>query len=57
MIEAVESLGGNIQCASARESIMYQCATFNSAVPKSLALLAETIREPRITDEEVAQQL
>ncbi|KXT09683.1 hypothetical protein AC579_9981 [Pseudocercospora musae] len=57
MIEAMESLGGNIQCASSRESIMYQSATFNSAVPETIALLAETIRDPNITEEEVARQL
>ncbi|KAI9882727.1 MAG: hypothetical protein M1823_005533 [Watsoniomyces obsoletus] len=57
MLESLESLGGNIQCASSRESLMYQCATFNSAVPNAVALLAETIREPLITEEEVQQQL
>jgi processing peptidase subunit alpha len=57
MLEALESLGGNIQCASSRESLMYQSATFNSAVPTTVALLAETIREPLITEEEVQQQL
>ncbi|OAT14514.1 mitochondrial processing peptidase [Blastomyces gilchristii SLH14081] len=46
MVEALERLGGNIQCASARESLMYQSASFNSAVPTTLALLAETIRDP-----------
>ncbi|KAH8668173.1 peptidase M16 inactive domain-containing protein [Tricladium varicosporioides] len=57
MLEALESLGGNIQCASSRESLMYQSATFNSAVPTTVELLAETIRNPRITEEEVQQQL
>ncbi|KFY24697.1 hypothetical protein V493_05085 [Pseudogymnoascus sp. VKM F-4281 (FW-2241)] len=57
MLEALESLGGNIQCASSRESLMYQSATFNSAVPTTVALLAETIRDPLITEEEVQQQL
>ncbi|OJD27333.1 hypothetical protein ACJ73_01267, partial [Blastomyces percursus] len=57
MVEALERLGGNIQCASARESLMYQSASFNSAVPTTLALLAETIRDPLITEEEVQQQL
>ncbi|EME85757.1 uncharacterized protein MYCFIDRAFT_150806 [Pseudocercospora fijiensis CIRAD86] len=57
MIETMESLGGNIQCASSRESLMYQSATFNSAVPETVALLAETIRHPNITEEEVARQL
>lgn len=57
MLESLESLGGNIQCASSREALMYQCATFNSAVPTATGLLADTIRDPQITDEEVAQQL
>ncbi|KAI1115014.1 putative mitochondrial processing peptidase alpha subunit [Nemania sp. NC0429] len=54
---AVESLGGNIQCVSSRESIMYQAATFNSTVPIAIELLADTIQNPRIADEEVAQEL
>ncbi|KAJ5627935.1 hypothetical protein N7490_010163 [Penicillium lividum] len=57
MLEVLESLGGNIQCASSRESLMYQSASFNSAVPTTLGLLAETIRDPLITDEEVLDQL
>lgn len=57
MLESIESLGGNIQCASSRESIMYQAATFNSAVPTTVALLAETIRNPLVTEDEVQQQL
>lgn len=57
MLEALESLGGNVQCASSRESLMYQSASFNSSVPTTLGLLAETIREPLITDLEVEQQL
>ncbi len=57
MFESLETLGGNIQCASSRESLMYQSATFNSAVPNAVAMLAETIRDPLITEEEVQQQL
>ncbi|THC92988.1 hypothetical protein EYZ11_007522 [Aspergillus tanneri] len=57
MLETLENLGGNIQCASSRESLMYQSASFNSAVPTTLSLLAETIRDPLITEEEVHQQL
>ena len=57
MLESLESLGGNIQCASSRESVMYQSASFNSAVPTTLGLLAETIRHPLITETEVQQQL
>ncbi|TKW51820.1 Mitochondrial-processing peptidase subunit alpha [Colletotrichum tanaceti] len=57
MLEQVEALGGNIQCASSRESMMYQAATFNGAVPTTIGLLAETIRDPKLTEEEVVEQL
>lgn len=57
MLEMLESLGGNIQCASSRESLMYQSATFNSRVEDCVGLLAETIRDPLITQEEVDLQL
>jgi processing peptidase subunit alpha len=57
MVDKLESLGGNIQCASSRESLMYQSATFNSAVPTTVGLLAETIRDPLVTEDEVQQQL
>lgn len=36
---------------------MYQSASFNSAVPTTLGILAETIRDPLITELEVQQQL
>lgn len=57
MLESIDKLGGNIQCASSRESLMYQSATFNSAVPDAVAMLAETIRDPKITNDEVDRQL
>lgn len=57
ILEQVENLGGNVQCASSRESMMYQAATFNNAIPTVVELLAETIRNPRITEDEVQQQL
>ena len=57
MLERVEALGGNIQCASSREAMMYQAATFNNAIEDATGLLAETIRNPRITEEEVQEQL
>ncbi|ROW12367.1 hypothetical protein VMCG_00677 [Cytospora schulzeri] len=57
ILEKVENLGGNVQCASSRESMMYQAATFNNAIPTAVGLLAETIRDPRLTEEEIQQQL
>ncbi|KAG8530454.1 uncharacterized protein KY384_004956 [Bacidia gigantensis] len=57
MLESMENLGGNIQCASSRESMMYQSATFNTSIPAVVDLLAETVRNPKISEEEVSQQL
>lgn len=36
---------------------MYQSASFNSSVPTTLGLLAETIRLPMITEQEIHEQL
>lgn len=36
---------------------MYQAASFNSSVPDTVGILAETIRSPLITEQEVQQQL
>lgn len=57
MYETLETLGGNIQCASSRETLMYQSATFNASWSSALGILAETIRDPLMTEEEVQQQL
>lgn len=57
MFEDLETLGGNAQCASSRETLMYQSASFNSSVSTTLGLLAETIRSPMITEFEIQQQL
>lgn len=57
MLELIDSLGGHVQCASSRESLMYQSAVFNKDVPSMVGILAETIRDPLITEDEVSQQL
>ncbi|KAK6533487.1 Mitochondrial-processing peptidase subunit alpha [Orbilia ellipsospora] len=57
MYEAIERLGGNVQCISTRESIMYHSAVFNHDVANAMGLLSETILDPQITEEEVEQQL
>jgi len=36
---------------------MYQSAIFNASVPETTALLAQAIRDPLITEQEVQQQL
>ncbi|KAI0181004.1 peptidase M16 inactive domain-containing protein [Hypoxylon sp. FL1284] len=55
--ETVESLGGHVQCVSSREAIMYQAATFNSAIPTATEIIADTVRNPIISQDEVAQEL
>lgn len=57
MLELIDSLGGHVQCASSRESLMYQAAVFNKDVPSMVGILAETIRDPLISEDEVSQQL
>ena len=57
MIEALEKLGGNMMCVSSRETIMYQTSVFNKDVPAMMGILAETVRDALITEEEVSQQL
>lgn len=54
--ETLELLGGNYQCTSSRETMMYQASVFNQDVEKMLNLMCETVRYPRITQEELAEQ-
>ncbi|KAF9336425.1 Mitochondrial-processing peptidase subunit alpha [Podila minutissima] len=56
MMADLEAAGGNVMCSSSRESIMYQSALLPQDLPKMLAIMADTIRYPRITDEELEEQ-
>lgn len=56
MLKTLELLGGNYQCISSRESLMYQSAVFNKDIEKVFALLSETVRSPNITAEELEEQ-
>ena len=57
MLEDLETFGGAMQCSSSRESLMYQTAVFNKDVSGMMGIMADTIRDPLITEEEVSQQL
>jgi len=46
-----------MMCVSSRETIMYQTSVFNKDVPAMMGILAETVRDALITEEEVSQQL
>ncbi|KAF9437704.1 Mitochondrial-processing peptidase subunit alpha [Entomortierella beljakovae] len=52
----LEAAGGNVMCSSSRESIMYQSALLPQDLPKMLATMADTIRNPAITAEELEEQ-
>ncbi|QLG70532.1 hypothetical protein HG535_0A04720 [Zygotorulaspora mrakii] len=54
--ETLELLGGNYQCTSSRETMMYQASVFHRDVEKMLNLMCETVRFPRITEEELEEQ-
>ncbi|KAG6817929.1 hypothetical protein H0H87_012397 [Tephrocybe sp. NHM501043] len=56
MSSAVESLGGQILCSSARESIMYQSSHFNHATPKAVSLISDTVLNPSFLKEEIMAQ-
>ncbi|KAG0032895.1 Mitochondrial-processing peptidase subunit alpha [Podila clonocystis] len=56
MMADLEAAGGNVMCSSSRESVMYQSALLPQDLPKMLAIMADTIRNPRITDEELEEQ-
>lgn len=57
MQETLESLGGNYMCASSRETMLYQASVFNSDTEGMFSLLADTIKSPLNTPDEVLAQL
>ncbi|KAF9425692.1 Mitochondrial-processing peptidase subunit alpha [Podila epigama] len=56
MMAELEAAGGNVMCSSSRESIMYQSALLPQDLPKMLAIMADTIRNPIISEEELEEQ-
>lgn len=56
MIQKLEWLGGNSMCQASREHLSYQSSVFNDDVPTMLGLMAETVRDPLLTEEEVESQ-
>lgn len=57
MADALNRLGGNYMCASSREAMLYQASVFNPDVENMFELLAQTVSEPRLSDEEISEQL
>lgn len=56
MMADLEAAGGNVMCSSSRESIMYQSALLPQDLPKMLAIMADTIRNPVVTKDELEEQ-
>ncbi|KAK3842430.1 MAG: Metalloenzyme, LuxS/M16 peptidase-like protein [Linnemannia gamsii] len=56
MMTDLEAAGGNVMCSSSRESIMYQSALLPQDLPQMLAIMADTIRNPSVTEEELEEQ-
>ncbi|BFZ57776.1 Mitochondrial-processing peptidase subunit alpha [Savitreella phatthalungensis] len=57
MITALESLGGTHMCSSSRESIMYTASVFNKDIEAVTELLADTVLNPLVLQDEVEAQL
>ncbi|EIN13923.1 LuxS/MPP-like metallohydrolase [Punctularia strigosozonata HHB-11173 SS5] len=56
MSAAIDQMGGQIMCASARESMMYQSTHFHQANPLALSLIADTVINPAFLDDEISLQ-
>jgi mitochondrial-processing peptidase subunit alpha len=56
MSAAIDKMGGQIMCASARESMMYQSSHFHQATPHALSLIADTVLNPVFSDDEILLQ-
>ena len=56
MAADIDSLGGQILCSSARESIMYQSSHFLKGTPLAMSLISDTVLNPAFLPEEIAAQ-
>ncbi|RKP10483.1 LuxS/MPP-like metallohydrolase, partial [Thamnocephalis sphaerospora] len=56
LMAEMEELGGNLTCSSSRECLMYQAAVFKQDVNHTVDLLADVVRAPRLTEEELQEQ-
>ena len=57
MIENLTKLGGNFMCSAQRESMIYQASVFNKDLDKMFDCISQTIRAPKMTDQEVIETL
>ncbi|OBA22193.1 LuxS/MPP-like metallohydrolase [Metschnikowia bicuspidata var. bicuspidata NRRL YB-4993] len=52
MMEDLAKLGGNYMCGAQRELIIYQSSVFNKDTEKMFECIAETIKEPKLSEAE-----
>ncbi|ODV81648.1 LuxS/MPP-like metallohydrolase [Suhomyces tanzawaensis NRRL Y-17324] len=57
MMENLAKLGGNYMCSAQREAIIYQASVFNKDADKMFDAAAQTVRNPKITDQELLETL
>lgn len=57
MEQKLLALGGNYQCESSRETMIYQASTFHRDIDTMVSLISQTITEPKILPEEVSEQV
>lgn len=55
MMDQLARLGGNYMAGALRELVMYQASVFNRDVPQMFDCMADTVRSPRLTEDEVAE--
>ncbi|TRM66013.1 Metalloenzyme, LuxS/M16 peptidase-like protein [Schizophyllum amplum] len=56
MAAAIHSLGSQILCSSTREALMYQSSHFHQGTPLAVSLIADTVCNPKLAEEEVEAQ-
>ena len=57
MEQKLLALGGNYQCESSRETMIYQASTFTKDIEQMAELISSTVTEPLLLPEEVAEQV
>lgn len=57
MLENLLKLGGNFMCLAQRELMFYQALVFNHDADKMFEAIAQTVRDPLVTDEELVETL
>lgn len=57
MEQQLLALGGNYQCESSRETMIYQALTFHKDIETMIDLISSTITEPQLLPQEIDEQV